>query len=347
MATELCSSQPGHLCCTKAAVPIAYKYHTEEVSLLPAGLYLPTSDVDLVILDSGCTDIVSGLRALAQCLVRRSLATGIQVGIRPLHLRCIHHRSSFRKVSLVCSLLTCPSGFPIKTELVLPLPGVKLMHWLPCWGYIAYHGLKLAQCSVLVRDNSESFSCHVQIIAKAKVPIIKFKEAASGLDFDVSFNAANGPQAAEYVRELMQRLPPMRSLILVIKVFLHQRELNEVGPTPRSLCIPYPGGSGEPLQGEAPASELLLCMSPHNAARLLAVLRLAFPLASLVWLAHCWVVSIGIASSHCTCPGPTRPAQSSKNIIKVHGPYDLPVWLDTDHHSRWPTTPDGHYGDRL
>ena len=230
MATELCSSQPGHLCCTKAAVPIAYKYHTEEVSLLPAGLYLPTSDVDLVILDSGCTDIVSGLRALAQCLVRRSLATGIQVGIRPLHLRCIHHRSSFRKVSLVCSLLTCPSGFPIKTELVLPLPGVKLMHWLPCWGYIAYHGLKLAQCSVLVRDNSESFPCHVQIIAKAKVPIIKFKEAASGLNFDVSFNAANGPQAAEYVRELMQRLPPMRSLILVIKVFLHQRELNEVGP---------------------------------------------------------------------------------------------------------------------
>lgn len=67
-----------------------------------------------------------------------------------------------------------------------------------------------------------------QIIGKAKVPIIKFKETASSLNFDVSFNAANGPQAAEYVQDLMQRLPPMRSLILVLKVFLHQRELNEV-----------------------------------------------------------------------------------------------------------------------
>ena len=79
----------------------------------------------------------------------------------------------------------------------------------------------------------------MQIIAKAKVPIIKFKEASSGLDFDISFNAANGPQAAEYVRELMQRLPPMRSLILVLKVFLHQRELNEVSSHLEHPSKPY------------------------------------------------------------------------------------------------------------
>ena len=52
--------------------------------VLSAGLYLPTSDVDLVILNSGCTDIVSGLRALAQSLVRKSLATGIQVSLGPV-----------------------------------------------------------------------------------------------------------------------------------------------------------------------------------------------------------------------------------------------------------------------
>ena len=77
----------------------------------------------------------------------------------------------------------------------------------------------------------------MQIIAKAKVPIIKFKEVASGLNFDISFNAANGPQAAEYVRDLMQQLPPMRSLILVLKVFLHQRELNEVRHHPQRSCV--------------------------------------------------------------------------------------------------------------
>ena len=78
-----------------------------------------------------------------------------------------------------------------------------------------------------------------QIIGKAKVPIIKFQELVSGLAFDVSFNAANGPQAAEYVRDLMQQLPPMRSLILVLKVFLHQRELNEVGTRSAKGITPH------------------------------------------------------------------------------------------------------------
>lgn len=35
-------------------------------------------------------------------------------------------------------------------------------------------------------------------------------------------------QAAENVRALMDSLPPMRPLVMVLKVFLQQRELNEV-----------------------------------------------------------------------------------------------------------------------
>lgn len=35
-------------------------------------------------------------------------------------------------------------------------------------------------------------------------------------------------QAAENVRALMDALPPMRPLVMVLKVFLQQRELNEV-----------------------------------------------------------------------------------------------------------------------
>ena len=70
----------------------------------------------------------------------------------------------------------------------------------------------------------------VQIIAKAKVPIIKFEDVESGINFDISFDAANGPEAADYVKDLMQKLPPMRPLVLILKVFLHQRELNEVNP---------------------------------------------------------------------------------------------------------------------
>jgi non-canonical poly(A) RNA polymerase PAPD5/7 len=114
------------------------------------GLYLPTSDLDAVILNSGCTDIPSGLKALANALTRRNLAKNMQV------------------------------------------------------------------------------------ISKARVPIIKFEESESGYAFDISFDVANGPEAAANVRALMDSLPPMRPLVTVIKVFLQQRELNEV----------YSGGLG-------------------------------------------------------------------------------------------------------
>ena len=81
----------------------------------------------------------------------------------------------------------------------------------------------------------------IEVIDKARVPIIKFEEALSGYKFDISFNVANGPQAAGVVRDLMDRLPPMRPITLVLKIFLQQRHLNEV----------YTGGLG---------SYALLCM---------------------------------------------------------------------------------------
>ncbi|CAL8469529.1 g9070 [Coccomyxa elongata] len=114
------------------------------------GLYLPSSDMDIVVMDSKCGEVRPALKAVATALVRRNMAKNIQ------------------------------------------------------------------------------------IIAKAKVPIIKFEDTQSGVNFDISFDAANGPEAAEYVRALMQKLPPMRPLVLILKVFLHQRELNEV----------YQGGIG-------------------------------------------------------------------------------------------------------
>lgn len=43
------------------------------------GLYLPTSDVDAVIMHSGCADIPSGLKALATSLARKGLAKNMQV----------------------------------------------------------------------------------------------------------------------------------------------------------------------------------------------------------------------------------------------------------------------------
>lgn len=44
-----------------------------------AGLYLPTSDIDLVVMDSGADDIKIALRALSNKLSTTGIAIKIQV----------------------------------------------------------------------------------------------------------------------------------------------------------------------------------------------------------------------------------------------------------------------------
>ncbi|CAH9135564.1 unnamed protein product [Cuscuta epithymum] len=74
----------------------------------------------------------------------------------------------------------------------------------------------------------------IQVIAKARVPIIKFVEKKSGISFDISFDLQNGPKAAEFIVDSVSKWPPLRPLCLILKIFLQQRELNEV----------YTGGIG-------------------------------------------------------------------------------------------------------
>ena len=73
----------------------------------------------------------------------------------------------------------------------------------------------------------------VQVISKAKVPIVKFLESHSGINFDMSFDIANGPQAAEFIKTLLHDLTPMKPLVLILKIFLQQREMNEVSTVPQ------------------------------------------------------------------------------------------------------------------
>ncbi|XWS09986.1 hypothetical protein CRYUN_Cryun39dG0037100 [Craigia yunnanensis] len=114
------------------------------------GLYLPTSDIDVVILGSGIKNPQTGLHALSRALSQRGI--------------------------------------------------VKKM----------------------------------QVIAKARVPIVKFVEKKSGVAFDISFDVDNGPKAAEFIKEAVLKWPQLRPLCLILKVFLQQRDLNEV----------YSGGIG-------------------------------------------------------------------------------------------------------
>ncbi|KAG0284631.1 hypothetical protein BGZ96_011032 [Linnemannia gamsii] len=68
----------------------------------------------------------------------------------------------------------------------------------------------------------------VQVIAKARVPIIKFKERLSKIPVDISFNITNGIQSAEIVRNYMDTTPALRAMTMLIKHFLMIKGQNEV-----------------------------------------------------------------------------------------------------------------------
>lgn len=75
---------------------------------------------------------------------------------------------------------------------------------------------------------------NVQVIAKAKVPIIKFVTSHGRFAVDISLNQTNGIQAGQVVNRLLSHLPALQSLVMIIKLFLSQRSMNEV----------YTGGLG-------------------------------------------------------------------------------------------------------
>ncbi|AET39001.1 uncharacterized protein Ecym_3523 [Eremothecium cymbalariae DBVPG len=68
----------------------------------------------------------------------------------------------------------------------------------------------------------------VSVIAKARVPIIKFVEPVSQIHIDVSFERTNGVDAAKIIRGWLGDTPGLRELVLTIKQFLYARRLNDV-----------------------------------------------------------------------------------------------------------------------
>ncbi|KAJ2777500.1 hypothetical protein H4R18_005126 [Coemansia javaensis] len=80
------------------------------------------------------------------------------------------------------------------------------------------------------------FSTSCEVIANARVPIIKTREAISGIAVDISINADSGMTSAAVQRSFVERVYPtsLRALVLTIKQFLYQRSMNEV----------YTGGMG-------------------------------------------------------------------------------------------------------
>ncbi|KAI0005940.1 hypothetical protein BJV74DRAFT_760958 [Russula compacta] len=68
----------------------------------------------------------------------------------------------------------------------------------------------------------------VTIIAKAKVPIIKFVTTHGYFPVDISINQENGIESGKVVSGFLSEMPALRALVLIAKAFLSQRSMNEV-----------------------------------------------------------------------------------------------------------------------
>ncbi|KAK0529228.1 hypothetical protein OC835_004400 [Tilletia horrida] len=85
----------------------------------------------------------------------------------------------------------------------------------------------LRNMAYILRTNNLT-SGNVQVIAKAKVPIIKFICSYGDYKVDISVNQANGLTAADYVCNNLEQQPALRPIIMVVKQLLSSRNLSEV-----------------------------------------------------------------------------------------------------------------------
>lgn len=85
---------------------------------------------------------------------------------------------------------------------------------------------RLYQLSSYLRK--EGLAKNIEVIATAKVPIIKFVDPKAGIHVDISFERSNGLDAARRIRRWLDLTPGLRELVLVVKQFLRSRRLNNV-----------------------------------------------------------------------------------------------------------------------
>lgn len=74
-------------------------------------------------------------------------------------------------------------------------------------------------------------------VIKAKVPIVKFVEARSGIPVDLCVDTTNGTVNSAWIRSALERRPQLRPLVLVLKVLLRRHGLQDT----------YTGGIGSYL----------------------------------------------------------------------------------------------------
>ncbi|XP_051465960.1 terminal nucleotidyltransferase 4A isoform X3 [Apus apus] len=108
------------------------------------------------------------------------------------------------------------------TGLYLPTSDIDLV----VFGKWERPPLQLLEQALRKHNVAEPYS--IKVLDKATVPIIKLTDQETEVKVDISFNVETGVKAARFIKEYMKKYSLLPYLILVLKQFLLQRDLNEV-----------------------------------------------------------------------------------------------------------------------
>jgi non-canonical poly(A) RNA polymerase PAPD5/7 len=178
----------------------------------------------------GCRNVAEMLHREVEAFVRYMSPTEVEEEIRGL------------VITLVSNAIT--NAFPdarilpfgsYETKLYLPNGDIDLVIKSDSMAYSDKVNVLRTLANIIKRARIAS---KVTIIAKAKVPIIKFVTVYGRLNVDISINQGNGVVAGDIVNGFLNGMRgcgfALRSLVIIAKAFLNQRGMNEV----------YTGGLG-------------------------------------------------------------------------------------------------------
>ncbi|KAG2357091.1 hypothetical protein BDR07DRAFT_1298717 [Suillus spraguei] len=177
-----------------------------------------------------CRNVAEMLHREVEAFVRYMSPTEVEEEIRGLIINLVSN--AITKAFPDAQIL--PFG-SYETKLYLPNGDIDLVIKSDSMAYSDKVNVLRTLANVIKRARIAS---KVTLIAKAKVPIIKFVTIYGRLNVDISINQGNGVVAGSIVNGFLNGMRgcgfALRSLIIIAKAFLNQRGMNEV----------YTGGLG-------------------------------------------------------------------------------------------------------
>lgn len=109
-----------------------------------------------------------------------------------------------------------------RTGLYLPTSDIDLVV-IGNWSNLPLRTLERALLDQNIAEPSS-----IKVLDKASVPIVKLTDKETEIKVDISFNMNSGVKSAELIKSFKRRFPVLDKLVMVLKQFLLQRDLNEV-----------------------------------------------------------------------------------------------------------------------